>query len=343
MVDRSADSPPKTGAAEALAAAARLGQRQRWALVIIATLALIGLAITEFGATNQSELINIAGRQRMLGERTVKEALLVAQADDPTLRRSRATQLEVTIREWRDGLQELRELDKLRNRLASDAHLNGDLEAIARAQEALVGATHQLVDAPLPSLERTAQRHLLALDYKFIAAMDDFIVRLVEASERDDRSVTQLQALLLLVGTVLLTFVAILRPQQAALTRALRRLDARHRELHAEVAEAEASQRRKARFLATMSHELRNPLSGIIGIADLLDHTRLDHTQKTYVSGLQTASDHLLGLVNNVLDYSRIDSGKLELERGHVDPRACIHEVLQITEAKALTPTSASP
>ena len=337
MIDRSVDRRPHTGAAEALAAAERLGQRQRWALIIIATLALIGLAIAEFGATNQSELINIAGRQRMLGERTVKEALLVALADDPTLRRSRTTQLEVTIREWRGGLQELRELDELRSMLRSDPQLSAELGAIARAQEALVGATHQLVDAPLPSLESTAQRHLLALDFKFIAAMDDFIVKLVEASERDDRKITQIQALLLLVGTVLLTFVAILRPQQAALTRALRRLDARHRELHSEVAEAEASQRRKARFLATMSHELRNPLSGIIGIADLLDHTRLDHVQKTYVSGLQTASDHLLGLINNVLDYSRIDSGKLELERGHVDPRACVHEVLQITEALAQT------
>jgi nitrogen-specific signal transduction histidine kinase/ActR/RegA family two-component response regulator len=136
---------------------------------------------------------------------------------------------------------------------------------------------------------------------------------------------------------MLLVFVALLRPQQRALTQALRTLDARHRDLHAQIAEAEASQRKKARFLATMSHELRNPLSGIIGVADLLDHTRLDDVQKTYVSGLRTSSDHLLGLVNNVLDYTRIDSGKLELDRGQVDPRVCVHEVLQITEALAQT------
>ena len=333
MLDRDVDGRLLTGAAEALTAAERLGRRQRWALVVIAALALVGLAIAEFGATNQTDLINIAGRQRMLQERTVKETLLVAQAHDPTLRELRATRLGVTINEWRSGLQALRELETVRSRVRSDMEFNADLEALTRAQEAVLGATQQVVDAPSP--ESKAQRQLIALDSVFVTAMDEFIDKLVERSKRDDTKVTQIQALLLLVATLLLAFVALLRPQQSALTRALRTLDARHRELHAEIATAEASQRRKARFLATMSHELRNPLSGIIGIADLLDHTRLDDAQKAYVGGLRTASNHLLGLINNVLDYSRIDSGKLELERGHVDPRACVHEVLQMTEALA--------
>jgi len=335
VLDRGADGIPLSGAEEALAAVERLGHRQCWALIviIIAALALIGLTFAGFGASDQTDLINRAGRQRMLGERTVKEALLVALTDDPTLRSSRASQLEVTISEWRSGLQALGESDTLRAR--SDTLLNANLTALTRAQESVLAATQHLVESPSPESE--ALHSLLALSSAYVTTMDLLIADLVEQSERDDAKVSQVQALLLLLAAILLVFAAVLRPQQSALRRVLHTLDAHHRELHSELVEAEASQRRKMRFLTTMSHELRNPLSGIIGIADLLDHTRLDDVQKTYVGGLRTASDHLLGLINNVLDYSRIDSGKLELERGQVDPRACVHEVLQMTEALAQT------
>jgi CheY-like chemotaxis protein len=66
--------------------------------------------------------------------------------------------------------------------------------------------------------------------------------------------------------------------------------------------------RRQDPFLAALSHELRTPLNGILGMAGLLGQTRLDDNQRAYVSALQESGEHLLGLVNDVLDLARLDA-----------------------------------
>src|SRR5665213_2457141 len=63
------------------------------------------------------------------------------------------------------------------------------------------------------------------------------------------------------------------------------------------------------RFLAALSHELRTPLNGVLGMADLLARTRLDANQRSYVKALQDSGEHLLGLVNDVLDLAKLDAG----------------------------------
>jgi signal transduction histidine kinase/CheY-like chemotaxis protein len=69
----------------------------------------------------------------------------------------------------------------------------------------------------------------------------------------------------------------------------------------------------KASFLATMSHEIRNPTNGIIGSADMLAHTCVTPEQSEYVSIIQASAKHLYRVVNDVLDFSKLESGKLEL------------------------------
>lgn len=78
--------------------------------------------------------------------------------------------------------------------------------------------------------------------------------------------------------------------------------------------EAEASSRAKEEFLANMSHEIRTPMNAIIGMARLLKKTPLDSEQKKYLQAILTSSNNLIALINDILNLSKIESGKLEIE-----------------------------
>jgi two-component system, sensor histidine kinase and response regulator len=89
------------------------------------------------------------------------------------------------------------------------------------------------------------------------------------------------------------------------------------RDLRNAMHRAEAASEAKGQFLAVMSHELRTPLTGVLGFADLLADTKLDPDQSSFVRTIRSSGDHLLHVVNDILDFSSIEAGGLHLETSH--------------------------
>ena len=98
---------------------------------------------------------------------------------------------------------------------------------------------------------------------------------------------------------------------------------------------ARAGLDQREHYLASMSHELRTPLNGVLGMAGLLADTRLAADQRAYLATLQDCGEHLLGLVNDILDLARLDSGQLTLHPAPLEPKALLQSTAELLSPKA--------
>ncbi len=113
-------------------------------------------------------------------------------------------------------------------------------------------------------------------------------------------------------------------------------LKAAHEALKKAKEEAEEANEIKSRFLANMSHEVRTPLNGIMGMTDLTYMTDISHQQRTYLEMIRYSSNILLNIINDILDYSKIEAGKLQLENIEFNLIDTVEKLTRLTSTRAL-------
>ncbi|MFO9556679.1 ATP-binding protein [Legionella pneumophila serogroup 1] len=121
----------------------------------------------------------------------------------------------------------------------------------------------------------------------------------------------------------------------ADLQQSLELLEEKNIELSLEKKKTEEKSRQKSEFIANMSHEIRTPMNGVIGFTNVLLESKLDPLQLDYVKTIKSSAQDLLSIINAILDFSKIDAGKLNLDCIPLDVRGCIDEVLSLASPNA--------
>lgn len=279
-----------------------------------------------------SRVINIAGRQRMLSQRLAKASLRLAveQGDDSADRQ----ELRDTLELWSQSHQALQAGDpQLGLPGGNSPEVQRLFAAITPYYGAMRSAALVLLDPDASdAMRRRAQEGIQAKEKLFLEGMDDIVSQYVVEAEAKVARLQSLEAGILVLTLAVLAAegLIIFRPAVRQIERTLDRLSRTSRRLRAAKLRAEEADTAKSRFLANVSHELRTPMTAVLGMTELARDERDAERRDDQLTTVAQAGELLLGLLNDLIDFARIDSGKLELVIQPFSPYEVLDRVIRM-------------
>lgn len=269
-------------------------------------------------AEGDASVINLAGRQRMLSQKLAKAAWASEFAGEPSSRRAAEAELE----------EALDALDLSHAQLAQQVAGDSGLEIQYARVDVLFDQLSAATRAKLAGAQQDTSELLVSLstaEAAFLPEMNRLVGVFEEVADGRISRLRRVELGLLLATLLVLTLEAFLifEPLRRAL---LQRVD----ELTDARDVAERATRVQDEFLSAMSHEIRTPLNAVIGMSELLLESELTPQQCELAKTCNESSQVLLSLVNDILDYAKLESGEVELEVLDLEPEPLVIEVAQL-------------